>query len=329
MNRTAHVTKETMKTDRFHKKTSPGKLNGALYLIGVTVLIYVIFKITRPYNFGTLGSLFSYFQQALLPTVAACGFYFIIVMGLFDFSIGANIVLSAIVGVLLSRRFGYVGLIMGPVIVGTLIGWVNGVLYVRLKIPSIIATVGLMMVYECVGALIASGSVLTLGQDVNAFGKAPWNIVLAFVAFILTFLFLEHTKIGTYTYAIGSNETVAKNMGISINKYKVIAFVLCGFFAGVTSILTISYGSAITASTNMASMARNFTPIMGCFFGLAFKKSVNPVIAMLVGEFIITMILNGLITLGAPTTIKNVITGCTLIGIVVLTTRVHKGAVVR
>jgi len=318
-----------MKTDLIHKKSSPGKLNGVLYLVGVTVLIYAVFKIMRPHNFGNLNSLSSYFQQALLPTVAACGFYFIIAMGLFDFSIGANIVLSAIVGVLLSRRFGYLGLIVGPVVVGTIIGFVNGALYVRLKIPSIIATVGLMMVYECIGALIASGSVLTLGQNVRAFGKAPWNIILAVAAFLLTFLFLEHTKIGTYTYAIGSNETVAKNMGIAINTYKIIAFVLCGFFAGIMSILTISYGSAITASTNMSSMARNFTPIMGCFFGLAFKKSVNPVIAMLVGEFIITMILNGLISLGAPTTIQNVITGCTLIGIVVLTTRVPKGAVVK
>ncbi|ADK79969.1 ABC transporter permease [Sediminispirochaeta smaragdinae] len=318
-----------MKTDLIHKKSSPGKLNGALFLVGVTVLIYMIFKIVRPHNFGNLSSLSSYFQQALLPTVAACGFYFIIVMGLFDFSIGANIVLSAIVGVLLSRSFGYLGLIVGPVLVGTLIGFINGILYVRLKIPSIIATVGLMMVYECIGALIASGSVLTLGQNVRAFGNAPWNIVLAVIAFLLAFIFLEHTKIGTYTYAIGSNETVAKNMGIAINTYKVIAFVLCGFFAGIMSILTISYGSAITASTNMSSMTRNFTPIMGCFFGLAFKKSVNPVIAMLVGEFIITMILNGLISLGAPTTIQNVITGCTLIGIVVLTTRVPKGAVVK
>ncbi len=61
-------------------------------LLGITILIYLVFKILRPDNFGNPANLFSYFQQALLPTVAACGFYFIIVMGLFDFSLGANIV---------------------------------------------------------------------------------------------------------------------------------------------------------------------------------------------------------------------------------------------
>lgn len=249
-------------------------------------------------------------------------------MGLFDFSIGANIVLSAIIGILLSRTYGYLGFIVGAIAVGTIIGIINGFLYVNLRIPSIIVTIGLMIIYECIGALIAVGNVLTIGK-VDAFGKAPWNIILAVVAFLLADVFLHHTKIGTYTYAIGSNEKVAKNMGINVNKYKIIAFILCGFFAGIMSILTISYGSAITSSTNMASMARNFTPIMGCFFGLAFRKTMNPIIAMLMGEFIIAMILNGLIALGIPSTIQNVVIGSTLLIIVLLTMKVKKGIVVK
>ena len=311
------------------KRTYLTAIRGIWLLLGVAFLIYLFFKVLRPHNFGSINNILSYFQQALLPTVAACGFYFIIVMGLFDFSIGSNIVLSAIIGVLLSRIFGYWGLVLGAIAVGTIIGLINGVLYIKLKIPSIIVTIGLMIIYECIGALVAAGNVLTLGADVNAFGKAPWNIILAFAAFLLTHIFLKHTKIGIYTNAIGSNESVAKNMGININRYKIIAFVLCGLFSGVMSILTISYGNAITSSTNMASMARNFTPIMGCFFGLAFRKNINPVISMLIGEFIIAMILNGLIALGVPTTIQNVVTGCTLLGIVLLTTRVKTGAVVK
>lgn len=311
------------------KTTLNGKTNkGILVLLGITFLLYLFFKTLRPHNFGSLQNIYSYFQQSLLPTVAACGFYFIIVMGLFDFSIGANIVLSAIIGVLLSRTYGYLGFIVGAVTVGTIIGLINGFLYVNLRIPSIIVTIGLMIIYECIGAMIAVGNVITIGE-VDAFGKAPWNIILAMVAFLLAHIFLNHTKIGTYTYAIGSNEKVAKNMGININKYKIIAFVLCGFFAGIMSILTISYGSAITSSTNMASMARNFTPIMGCFFGLAFRKTMNPIIAMLIGEFIIAMILNGLIALGVPSTIQNVVIGSTLLIIVLLTMKVKKGVVVK
>ena len=87
-----------------------------------------------------------------------------------------------------------------------------------------------------------------------------------------SYIFLNYTKIGTYTYAIGSDEFVEKNMGINVNKYKVLAFILSGAFLGVMAILTISYGSSMVAVTGMASMSRNFVPTMGCFFGLAFKN---------------------------------------------------------
>ena len=73
------------------------------------------------------------------------------------------------------------------------------------------------------------------------------DIILALVACVVAYIFLNYTKIGTYTYAIGSDEFVAKNMGINVNKYKVLAFILSGAFLGVMAILTISYGSSMVA----------------------------------------------------------------------------------
>ena len=99
--------------------------------------------------------------------------------------------------------------------------------------------------------------------------------------------------------AIGSNEFVAKNMGINVNKYKVLAFILSGAFLGVMAILTISYGSSMVAVTGMASMSRNFVPTMGCFFGLAFKKYGMPLQAIVIGEFVINIIFFGFIALGS------------------------------
>jgi ribose transport system permease protein len=162
-----------------------------------------------------------------------------------------------------------------------------------------------------------------------AFGKMPGNLILAVVAFIVAYLILNYTKIGTYTYAIGSNEFVAKNMGINVNKYKVLAFVISGAFLGVMAVLTISYGSSIVAVTGMASMSRNFVPTMGCFFGMAFKKYGIPLQAIIIGEFMINIIFYGFIALGAPTAIQDVITGLALLIIITLTTRVAKGEIVK
>ena len=95
------------------KKIS-GKTMGYVILIGLVIVSWAIFKILTPHNFGSFSNMLNYFQASLIATVGAVGFYFVMVMGMFDFSIGANIMLSAIVGCVLATKFnlGYFGLIL-------------------------------------------------------------------------------------------------------------------------------------------------------------------------------------------------------------------------
>ena len=225
------------------KKKLSGTARGYLILFGLVVLSWLIFKILTPSNFGSPANMLSYFQASLIATVGAVGFYFVMVMGMFDFSIGANIMLSAIVGCVFASRFGmgYAGLIIGSIVTGSIVGLLNGVFYVKLRIPSMIVTTGLALIYESVANYIAGGVEQTLPSNLRAFGQMPGNIILAVLACVIAYIFLNYTKIGTYTYAIGSNEFVAKNMGINVDKYKVLAFILSGAFLGVMSVLTSSY----------------------------------------------------------------------------------------
>ena len=112
------------------KKKLTGQAAGYLILAALVVASWAIFKILTPGNFGSPKNLVSYFEASLLAAVGAVGFYFVMVMGMFDFSIGANIMLSAIVGCVFATRFGlgYFGLIVGAVITGALVGLLNGVL---------------------------------------------------------------------------------------------------------------------------------------------------------------------------------------------------------
>ena len=310
-----------------NKKNISAKCSGYLILVFLVILSWAVFKILSPENFGSPTNLLSYFQASLIATTGAVGFYFVMVMGMFDFSIGANIMLSAIVGSVFAGRLGmgYFGLILGCVLTGTVVGFLNGFFYVNLRIPSMIVTTGLALIYESVANYIAGGVEQTLASELRIFGRMPGDIILALIAYLI----LNYTKIGTYTYAIGSNEFVAKNMGINVKKYKVIAFIISGAFLGIMSILTISYGSSMVAVTGMASMSRNFIPTMGCFFGLAFKKYGMPLQAIIIGEFVINIIFFGFIALGAPTAIQDVITGITLLIIITLTTKVNKGEIVK
>lgn len=320
-----------------------GQLRGYIILISLVILSWLIFKIVTPGNFGSAENMLKCFQASLMATVGAMGFYFVMVMGMFDFSIGANIMLSAIVGCIFATRVmstmaenspsqlagGYVALIVGAVLTGAVVGLLNGLFYVTLRIPSMIVTTGLALIYESAANFFAGGSSQVLPATLRALGRVPGNIILAAVAFFIAYFILNYTKTGTYTYAIGSNEFVAKNMGINVKKYKVLAFVISGAFLGIMAVLTISYSSSMLAETGMASMSRNFVPTMGCFFGMAFKKYGMPLQAIIFGELIINIIFFGFIAMGAPTAIQDVITGLALLIIITVTTRVEKGEIVK
>ena len=315
------------------KKTGKmsGKVKGYLILAVLVVAAWAVFKILTPGNFGSPSNLISYFQAGLMAATGAIGFYFVMVMGMFDFSIGANIVLSAIVGCIFASKLGlgYFGLVIGSLITGALVGLLNGFLYTKLRIPSMIVTVGTALILESLANYVANGETQTLPDNLRWFGSIGGSIVLAAVAFVVAFVLLNYTKIGTYTYAIGSNEFVAKNMGINVDKYKTIAFVISGAFFGAEAILSIGYGSSMVAVTGMSSMSRNFIPTMGCFFGLAFRKYGIPLQAISIGEFFVNIIFYGFIALGAPTAIQDVITGLALLVIITVTTRTAKGEIVK
>ena len=310
-------------------KLKSSRYYGLMVLAAMVLFFYAIFKILTPGNFGSLQNLYAYFQSSIIYSVGGCGLYFIVVMGLFDFAIGSNIVLSSIVGVLLSQRFGYVGFIVGCLGCGTIIGILIGFLYNQLNVPSMIVTVGLMLIFESIAVFVAGGSKQTLPAELRFFSGAPGNLILAVLAFLLMYFILNYTRIGTYCNAIGSNEFTAKNMGINVKKYKLIGFTLLHFFVGIMVILTVSYGTTMTALTGMSTMSRNFQPLMGTFFGIAFRKYGTPITAIIVGEFIIAIIFNGFVALGAPTTVQNIVTGAALLAIVALTARGKKGSVVK
>ena len=94
------------KTRETAGKKLSARTKGYLLLLLMVIVSWGIFKIITPDNFGSAKNMLSYFEASLLAAVGAVGFYFVMVMGMFDFSIGANIMLSAIVGCVFANRFG-------------------------------------------------------------------------------------------------------------------------------------------------------------------------------------------------------------------------------
>ena len=86
------------------------------------VFTYILFRILQPNRFGSLESMLMVLKQSLIPAVGACGCFFAYIVGLFDMSMGANIILSGLVGCMLSIRFGYIGLFAGSMATGLMVG---------------------------------------------------------------------------------------------------------------------------------------------------------------------------------------------------------------
>ena len=95
-------------------KKMSAKVKGYLILFALVFVSWLIFKILTPDNFGSPENMLSYFQASLIASAGAVGFYFVLVMGMFDFSIGAAIILASIIGCKLaaSMGLGYMGLLV-------------------------------------------------------------------------------------------------------------------------------------------------------------------------------------------------------------------------
>lgn len=113
------------------KKLKQSQYYGIGLLVLMLVVFWAVFKVLAPTTFGSPEKLATYMKSALIYAVGGCGLYFICVMGPFDMSVGANIVLSSIIACNASEKFGYAGLIIAPLICGTIIGLINGIVYIN------------------------------------------------------------------------------------------------------------------------------------------------------------------------------------------------------
>ena len=84
-------------------------------------VVFVLFKILQPERFGTMNSISILLQQTLMQSILGCGLYFLNEMGIFDMTLGANMIISAMAGCWLSTRFGWAGLILGGLLTGMVI----------------------------------------------------------------------------------------------------------------------------------------------------------------------------------------------------------------
>jgi len=244
-----------------------------------------------------------------------------LVIGEMDLSVGYAASLHGVLvtGLIVHSKLPIPVALAVVIALGGLVGAVNGLIVTKLRVNSVIATlgvgtilVGLAFAYSS-GVPIVAGVPeaflqLTLGRWL--FGIPNPIIVMALVVLILWVL-VERTAIGQEIQAVGGNQAAARLAGISVDRIKILAFVISGMCAALTGALL---ASRLGSGTTSAADSYLLTAFAAVFLGSAtLRDGEFHVLGTLVGTLIIAFGFNGLNIFGAPTFSQYVFQGATLI----------------
>ena len=287
--------------------------------LALPAIVYCLFLLMCFNRFSNWNCIYTIFVQSLIPTITAYAVAYGNIAGLFDFTIGARVVISALCGGLLSMKFGMPGLIFGTFGSAFLLAFVTGILNNLLRIPSLVLTMGLTMIYEVLGAKLAgSYGYVQLDRAYTYLGSSPYIILLFLLSAAVFFFILNNTKFSYNMRAVGSNEVVARNAGIRVDGVKLKTFVYGGIFIGMASLLTISQSGSVGAQTNLGSVTVVFKPLISILLALVLQRICNLTVGIFVAQFSLNIIFIGLIALGMPDTAQNVFLGVFLLLVMIV-----------
>jgi ribose transport system permease protein len=276
------------------------------------VVLFIILCIINPKNYLHGSMIIMLIQQCLPNLIIGWSMLYGMSVGLFDFSAGARFLFAGMLGIYFSQICGFAGMILACMIASIVMGYVVGITYSALRIPSIIAGFAWMLIIEAVGVMVQNRISMTIDGSYLLFGRTVPEYLLTLVVFVIVYISFNRTKFGYQIKAIGGDENIARSMGINSGRLKLMTYVVGGAILGFGSIVYLSSNGTVTMATGMASMNKCFTPMMGVMIG-QLLTCCNPVIGVFIGELSITMVSSGLIALHVPSRLQNTFIGIFLI----------------
>jgi ribose transport system permease protein len=323
------TTKQTSKDESFGARETSAKRDLAvdmLIRLFAVAALFTVFSITAR-NFFTVRSVLTLALQTSTITLMGIGVTFTIITGGIDLSIGSIVALSGTIAVMVSLEGVpiWLSMIIG-LLVGVLSGLINGLMITKMKLPPFIATLGMMMVARGVALTITNANAWPAPEGFGELGNGtifgtgpefpgisyPLLIMIA-VAFVFHFI-LAKTRLGRYTYAVGSNEEAARLAGIKIHQVKIINYIFCGLLTALVGIILAS--RMITSQPNSAIGYEMNAIAAAVIGGTSLMGGVGTVVGTVIGSFIIGILTVGLTMQGANYFMQQILIGLVVIGAV-------------
>jgi ribose transport system permease protein len=279
--------------------------------------LFIFLSIASP-NFLTPTNLSSVVRQTATINIMALGMTLVIVSGGIDLSVGAILAFAGTIGAMAIANGLPIPIgIAAGLLCGLLWGLVNGLLTTALKIPPFIVTLGTLGIVRGVTLIISGGlPVVGLPREFESladgsFAGIPSVLFVLAVCAILTHVVLHSTKLGRYTYAIGSNKEAAVYAGISVGKYTVAVYAICGMLTGLAGMIE---ASRLMTGQPTAGQGYELQVIAAVVIGGgSLNGGEGSVIGTLIGAFIMGLLSNGSDLLGVNPYLRQALIGAIIV----------------
>lgn len=295
-------------------------LKQLFFFLVVPGAVYLFFSILRPDVFLNWSSLYTIALSSCITIILAWGISFSLTAGIVDFSVAAERVLGAVIGVLLSRKLGIWGLVLGSVATAVVFGIVKAGLNAYIKVSSMVISVAYCYIIGSIGALVQGNNSMILTSDMCVLGKSPAIWIIFALCGVVIYVLQRFSVFGAQCRALGGNGKISAEAGISKGKVEGLAIFVASIFAGISGILATSYGAGTVAMTGLASMATVFPAIIGFNIGAMLSKYINITFGCISGVLTMNILATGLVSLNIPSQLKDTATGFFLIFLLCLTT---------
>ena len=298
-----------------------------VYLIALVLLVWVGIRnpaFFQPDNFLT------FLQRATPLMILTAGQVFVLVSGGFDLSVGSVVTSTVIIGAILANNdpgatwWVILALLLG----GLIIGLINGAVTTFLKVPSLIATLGMLLIAKGVGLFWSGGAPRGyLPDNFRMWGRGgiegvfglqdfPYAVIVLVVFGVGYWLLLHRLNYGRQLLALGDNPRAARLSGVNVNLVRISAFVICSMTAVVAGVLLGGRGGvSIEAGTGL-EMQSIAAAVLGGTMLLGGRGSIP---AAMTGALALELLFTLLNLLGLPKPLRDAVQGLIIISAVAYT----------
>ncbi len=281
-------------------------------------------------DFLKRSNLLAIVDRIVVIAVIAIGMTMVILTAGIDLSVGSLIALSAVIATLVMKKMGgleapgwvvLVGFLAGTASCGV-VGAAGGLIVARFHVPPFITTLGVMMMARGLAFLITGGfSIYQVPQALPWLGQGrtlaiPNTVLLLVFLYAAAHIFMSHTRLGRYIYAVGDNQEAARLSGLPVGLVIVFVYVVSALAAGLGGCIQASQIN--TGTPNMGVMYELYVIAAVVVGGTSLAGGSGRILGTLIGAFIISVIQNGMNLLGLESYTQQVVLGAVILGAVLL-----------